>query len=278
MVRTKSKRVKGHRKVAPLSQLTGGPEQTGGALEEEGLDLHREISVCTDWADLLGAPPHNLVARQVRGLEVWLVRGLLSVDECAALMQRSEGHGFGPTDFVKSYRGNLRLTATDRGLSEAIWQRLRPLVPATLELKAPRPVTQESWWSSYPDVDGTWEARGLNECWRLAKYYPGDRFMCHCDGAFEKVAGSEMSMLTANIYLNTRFGGGSTRFYLSDDPHFEWRSDFGEPSFEVVPEVGLCLIFRQPPGRTYWHDGEELSSGRKYLLRSDVMYGKRRRA
>lgn len=247
-------------------------------MEEGGLDLQKEISVCTDWADLLGAPPRNLVARQVRGLEVWLVHGLLSADECAALTKHSERHGFGPTDFVKSYRGNLRLTTTDRGLSEAMWKRLKHLVPATLGLKAPSPVTEESWWSSYPDADGTWEACGLNECWRLAKYYPGDRFMCHCDGAFEKVAGSEMSMLTANIYLNTGFGGGNTRFYLSEDPYFEWRSDFGKPDFEVAPEAGLCLIFRQPPRRTYWHDGEELTFGQKYLLRSDIMYRKRRRA
>lgn len=277
-MRKKDKSVKGHHKFATSDRPTGGSEQAGATLEEECSDLHKEISVRTDWADLLGAPPRNLVATQIRGLEVWLVRGLLSADECAALMLRSEGHGFGPTDFVKSYRGNLRLTATDRGLSEAIWKRLRHLVPTPLVLKAPIPATEASWWSSYPEADGTWEACGLNECWRLAKYYPGDRFSCHCDGAFEKVAGSEMSMLTANIYLNTDFGGGNTRFYLSDDPYFEYQSDFGKPDFEIAPEAGLCLIFRQPPGHTYWHDGEEVSSGRKYLLRSDVMYRKCRGA
>lgn len=243
--------------------------------QEKIIDLEREISVSTDWSSLLGATPKGLVARQINGHEVWLVDGLLSADECDALISTSEHHGFGPTDFVKSYRGNLRLTAIDSGLAEAVWQRLSPLVPGTLRLKAPPLLTDESWWCHYPDADGTWDAAGLNECWRLAKYYPGDQFMCHCDGAFEKIIGSEMSMLTANIYLNSAFDGGKTRFYFSDDPYLEWRDDFGKPDFEIVPRKGLCLLFRQPPGRTYWHDGEAVFSGQKYLLRSDVMYRKR---
>jgi hypothetical protein len=131
------------------------------------------------------------------------------------------------------------------------------------------------WWEHYPRADGVWEASGLNDCWRLAKYYPGDQFAVHCDAAFERTAGSEMSMLTANIYLNEDFDGGRTRFFLNDDPQFEWRDDFGEADFSVLPKVGRCLLFRQPPGQSYWHEGEVLGSGRKYLLRSDVMYRKR---
>lgn len=242
------------------------------AQEDDKTDLPWEISVCTNWASLFGAPSRNLVAKQIRGHEVWLVDGLLSADECRALIARSEEHGFGPTDFVKSYRGNLRLTVTDSGLADVIWRRLRPLMPAKVRLKRPRSPGDGNWWSYYPKAGGTWEACGLNECWRLAKYYPGDQFQCHCDSAYEKTVGAEMSMFTANIYLNAGFSGGRTRFYLSDDPYFEWRSDFGDADFEVVPKAGRCLLFRQPPGHTYWHDGEELHSGKKYLLRSDVMY------
>ena len=42
----------------------------------------------------------------------------------------------------------------------------------------------------------------------------------------------------------------------------------------VVPAAGRCLLFRQPPGRSYYHDGEEVGSGCKYLFRTDVMYRK----
>mmetsp|Transcript_100571 Transcript_100571/g.313491 ORF Transcript_100571/g.313491 Transcript_100571/m.313491 type:complete len:293 (+) Transcript_100571:73-951(+) len=242
--------------------------------EDCSTDVPWELSATTQWASLLTSSPRNLVATRVPDHEVWLVDGLLTDHECRSLIAGSESHGYGPTDFVKSYRGNLRFTATDASLAEVIWQRLTPLVPAKLALQAPATWGDKHWWSSYPKSAGIWEACGLNECWRFAKYYPGDRFMCHCDFSFERVVGKEMSMLTANIYLNSGFGGGKTRFYLSDDPYFEWRSDFGKPYFEIAPKAGLCLLFRQPPGRSYWHDGEEISHGRKYLLRSDVMYRK----
>lgn len=248
-------------------------------LSGRSCDLEKEVSVKTDWARVLQArtPPASLQARQLHGEEAWLVEGLLSPEECQALIHKSEEHGFGPTDFVKSYRGNLRLTATDPGLAEAVWERLKALVPASFKLTTPAVLGDANWWSHYPDVDGIWDASGLNNCWRLAKYYPGDQFRCHCDGAFEKVAGAEMSMLSATIYLNDGFEGGRTRFYLTEDPYFEYQTHFGVPDFEVVPKAGSCLIFRQPPGKTYWHDGAKLRSGQKYLLRSDVMYSKRSR-
>jgi len=241
--------------------------------ENHNPDLPWEISVSTRWASLMTTSPRKLVATQIGCHEVWVVYGLLTAHECTSLIDRSESHGYGPTDFVKSYRGNLRLTATDASLAEVIWQRLQPLVPAKLALQAPEK-GNENWWSSYPKAEGNWKACGLNECWRFAKYKAGDRFMCHSDFPFERNAGREMSMLTANIYLNSEFSGGATRFYMSNDPYFEWSSDSGTPDFEIVPKAGLCLLFRQPPGHTYWHDGEEISSGCKYLLRSDVMYKK----
>ena len=69
-------------------------------------------------------------------------------------------------------------------------------------------------------------------------------------------------MYTVNIYLNGGFEGGRTRF----------RDANGIVEAAVIPSQGQCLIFRQPPSAAYRHDGEELLSGFKYLLRSDVMY------
>jgi len=59
--------------------------------------------------------------------------------------------------------------------------------------------------------------------------------------------------------------GGSTRFY--DINNTSQRVDF-----ECAPRAGEALIFRQPPAAQYYHDGEELRSGVKYLFRTDVMY------
>jgi hypothetical protein len=214
-------------------------------------DLLHEIEVKTEWASCLESLANwrgGRVPRQIQNHEVWLVDNVFSTHECASLLKQAESHGFGATNYPKSYRGNLRLIATDTSLTEAVWQRLRHLVPPTLIL----------------DGD-TWDSCGLNECWRLAKYYPGDRFGQHCDACFDR-SDDEMSMLTVNIYMNGGFEGGSTRFYFEDQ---------NKASFAVSPSPGLCLLFRQPPGKAYYHDGEELLSGVKYLFRSDVMYRRR---
>eukprot|EP00316_Scyphosphaera_apsteinii_P010015 CAMPEP_0119343922 /NCGR_PEP_ID=MMETSP1333-20130426/106705_1 /TAXON_ID=418940 /ORGANISM="Scyphosphaera apsteinii, Strain RCC1455" /LENGTH=248 /DNA_ID=CAMNT_0007356343 /DNA_START=18 /DNA_END=764 /DNA_ORIENTATION=+ len=241
--------------------------------------------------------------RSVGSHKIWLVDGLLSSDECARLLSCAETHGFGFTNYEHSYRGNLRLTTTDTSLAEAVWARIQPLVPHTLTLRKPECEAESAafWWDHYPYAEGEWEAYGLNECWRLAKYRTGDRFLCHCDEAYVASSPEEerrlddvaqMSMISLNIYMNGGFENGRTRFFLRDD----WwqqlepiRDDGGEiryhakengaaPDVTVVPAAGRCLLFQQPPGQCYYHDGEELGSGCKYLFRSDVMYRRKAEA
>jgi hypothetical protein len=55
------------------------------------------------------------------------------------------------------------------------------------------------------------------------------------------------------VYLNGGFSGGET--------------NFGE--VRVTPETGLGLLF----DHYLLHEGTAVISGRKYVLRSDVMYG-----
>jgi len=237
-----------------LPKIAGGDSVTGRPAEFPKGDLLHEIEVQTAWGGHLDGANGKLDSRRVSNHEVWLVDDLFSASECSALLKQAESHGFGTTNYPKQYRGNLRLQTTDHSLSEAVWRRLKPLVPDTLAL------------------DGeVWDACGLNECWRLAKYYPGDVFKGHCDASFART-NDEMSMLTVNIYMNGGFEGGRTRFYFEgQDTHSDKDS-----AFKVTPRTGLCLLFRQPPGQCYYHDGEELGSGLKYLFRSDVMYRRRK--
>jgi len=214
--------------------------------EFRGVDLPREVEVQTDWARLLerGAVPTG--GHRPDDREVLLVEGCFSPGECKALVAAAEQHGYGATNYPKAYRGNLRLSTTDEGLAVAVWRRLQPFVPATVER------------------DGqVWDVVGLNEFWRLSKYHPGDRFMRHVDAFFHRGHG-ETSMFTVNIYMNCNFEGGATRFYPDADSR--------EADITIRPQPGLCLLFRQPPQRAYYHDGEEVRSGQKYLFRSDVMY------
>lgn len=201
----------------------------------------------TDWAGIVrprraaAAPPLRASA-PVEGEEIYLVPGLFSPRECAALVRAAESFGFGATSYPKEYRGNLRLTTRDPALAAAAWARLAPLVPPTV-------------WEN----GRLFQAVGLNPLWRLAKYHPGDRFAPHVDAFFEDRHAK--SMFTVNVYMNEGFDGGKTSFLFDD-----------RPRLDVTPRTGLCLLFRQPHAAQYVHEGERLGSGLKYLFRTDVMY------
>jgi len=181
--------------------------------------------------------------------ELYLVSDVFSASECKALIAASEEVGYGYTNYPKHYRGNLRLITTDNTMTEVMYERLKDLVPQTVECEG-----------------CTWDIIGLNNCWRLAKYFPHDRFQRHCDAAYVH-SSSERSMFTVNIYMNGNFEGGKTRFYGGKNKQ--------TILYEAIPETGQCVIFRQPPGAAYSHDGEELRSNVKYLFRTDIMYRKR---
>ncbi|KAK7235842.1 prolyl 4-hydroxylase alpha subunit [Aureococcus anophagefferens] len=179
-----------------------------------------------------------------------LIDGLLARGECDALIAAAEAETFGSTGFPRQYRGNLRLITTDASLADALWARLRPLVPATVTHKG-----------------ATWDAYGCNERLRVARYETGDLFASHLDADYRRGDGS---MFTVNIYLNDVVDGGRTRFEGGE------RGRERLVNLAVAPAAGRAVVFAQPSaGRYLYHDGEPLGSGRKYLLRTDVMYRRR---
>lgn len=101
-----------------------------------------------------------------------------------------------------------------------------------------------------PSIPG-WRVAGLNERFRFYRYDPGQAFRWHRDGAFVRHM-KEESFLTFMVYLNDGFSGGATEF---EHTH-------------VVPRRGSALVFAHP----LRHQGAEVTSGTKYVLRSDVMY------
>lgn len=224
-----------------------------------------EIQVDSEWGRLLDTTPPRTACTPL-GHEgsiydmtpdtghpgVMLLTELFTTDECARLIHASESFGYGYTDYNKQYRGNTRLISTDHSLADAVWKRIKKHVPARLRMQ-----------SRCDDSDTEWEAVGLNERWRLAKYVPGDRFEMHCDAAYRRNADC-MSMFTVNAYMNSDFTGGATRFYQGRSAK--------TPQLSVAGAPGMCCVFRQPPGARYLHDGEEVTSGVKYLFRTDVMY------
>ena len=66
----------------------------------------------------------------------------------------------------------------------------------------------------------------------------------------------EQSLLTLMVYLCDDFTGGSTDF------------DTRRDDLRIAPRTGMALVFEHP----IRHQGAPVTRGRKYVLRTDVMY------
>jgi hypothetical protein len=125
----------------------------------------------------------------------------------------------------------------DVALATTLFERARPFLPPRMERRY---------------------LLGFNERFRFYRYDVGQAFRLHYDGSFERST-FEASCLTFMVYLNDGFTGGETAFYEHD----------GTPRVRVAPEQGMALVFEH----RQLHEGAPVESGRKYVLRTDVMYG-----
>jgi predicted 2-oxoglutarate/Fe(II)-dependent dioxygenase YbiX len=197
------------------------------------------------------SPP---LAREPGGIDApetcFLLRGLLSPAECAAIVAEATIAGFGRTgaDYPPSYRDNDRLVRDDPALAAALFARIRPWLPARIV-----------------DADGAvWVPVGLNERFRFCRYRDGQSFTVHRDGVFAR-SDRERSRLTCMIYLDdaARFEGGRTRFFASRAPGARLLG-------AIVPRAGTMVVF----DHDLWHDGEPVTRGEKHVMRSDVVFAR----
>jgi prolyl 4-hydroxylase len=169
--------------------------------------------------------------------------GFLSPAECDEHIRRSERLGY-------------EVSRIDTGRGMALDRDIRNNERVLLDDSA---LAGSLWARSrhyFPNRPGQWKPSGLNERFRYYKYERGSSFRWHRDGSFEK-SRNERSQLTFMIYLNDDFTGGET--------------DFGD--FSVVPSRGDALCFLH----SLTHEGQEVSRGIKYVLRTDVMYRRQSR-
>ena len=97
----------------------------------------------------------------------------------------------------------------------------------------------------------SWLPVSLNERFRIYRYDKFQTFHWHSDGRYTR-SEAEESRQTFMIYLNDDFEGGATSFQ----------------DFRVYPARGMALCF----DHALSHEGSVVTTGRKYVLRTDVMY------
>ena len=183
------------------------------------------------------------------GEQVFVIRDFLSPEECAEFVRVTEAVGYGPAPITTAggfvmapdVRNNERVMLDNFAWAEQLWARAKPLIPSPFK--------------------GS-EAVGLNERFRFYRYDKGHTFRPHTDGHFAR--NEDRSQFTFMVYLSGTCEGGETVIYFSDDGLT--LPDGAE--VRVKPETGLALVFFH----YLLHEGAPVTAGRKYVLRTDVMY------
>jgi hypothetical protein len=193
---------------------------------------------------------------------VKVLSNVLTADECAQLIAVSEAAGYEQAKvnmghkevLMTDVRNNDRCIIDSPVTMEFIWQRLLSVVGEDDNLLR----------AAFCGGGRQLHAVGLNERMRLLRYDPGTYFASHYDGSYQRPYGAgeragECSYVTFQLYLNEGFEGGATRLLNMRDE---------SEGFNVIPQTGSVLLFQHD----VYHEGSALIQGRKYALRTDVMF------
>ena len=173
--------------------------------------------------------------------EIFTIPDLLSKQECEHWIQASESLGYQAAS-INTETGPRR-KADVRNNDRVLFDNEPEAAKLWLRIA-----------DHVPPVVRSWKVRRLNERMRFYRYDVGQKFDWHADGSFHAENG-EQSFVTFMVYLNDDFKGGETAF---------------RKGIRIAPQQGMALLF------FHWlkHKGDEVDEGRKYVLRSDVMYAK----
>jgi len=168
---------------------------------------------------------------------------ILTPSECAELIAKIESlnptlatiNTATGTKVNTNVRNNERVIFDDQALADKLFQDAVEHLPA--------------------EFDGR-TICSANERFRCYRYKPGMKFAPHSDGSFVRNE-NEMSFYSYLVYLNDDFEGGETSF-------------FTKPEVVVKPVAGDAVLFQHP----LVHEGSVVTSGVKYVARTDIMYRK----
>lgn len=172
------------------------------------------------------------------GAGILTIKDFLTPEECSQFIKDSETRGYSEAA-IRTEDGE-RVYADARNNDRVIFDDA-DLAGRLFDRAMP----------ALPEELHGWKLHGFNERFRFYRYLEGQQFVWHKDGTVHLSETIE-SFLTFMVYLNQGFEGGST--------------DFGWES--VQPVQGMALVF---PHRLN-HQGAQVSSGVKYVLRTDVLY------
>ena len=184
----------------------------------------------------------------------FVIPSLFTQAESEALLNADIKNSFQKAiaNYPTYYRNNDRFVMDNEALAAQLFQKVNPYLPETIEIDSP-----------IQSENGTWQLKELNSRLRFCKYSANQYFHRHLDGVHYR-SDTVQSKLTFMIYLNsaTEFKGGRTLFFKTKETDEIWAS--------YIPKQGDLIVF----DHNVWHEGEVLSAGEKFVLRSDILYSR----
>lgn len=196
---------------------------------------------------------------------------VLSKSECQHLIDITESLEYLPDAAVslpRSIRHNHNVTwVVDEKTNDIIWRRCAPLMG---------------------DVKGIFsgkKALGLNARFRFYRYQKGDFFKPHTDGDWpgSRIVDRQLvtnaypdrwSQLSFLLFLSDDYEGGSTQFLINNPVAAQPGQQQNQGTrVNVKTAMGGALCFPHGMHPLHClHSSEEILSGTKYIIRSDVLF------
>ena len=193
---------------------------------------------------------------------------VLSPQEADNIVKIVEELGFhqdSPVSLPHNVRHNQNVNwVVSEGIDGVFWERSKHLVPEIVNDEA---------------------AKGINARFRFYRYDAGDYFKPHSDGAWpgsRVIDGNliadaypgQLSQYTYLIFLSDGYEGGRTQFMVSkEDPTKPATRQDDVNLVEIATPKGAVLCF--PHGHHplhCLHSSEQIRSGAKYIIRSDILF------
>lgn len=195
-----------------------------------------------DWSDFDGTKIKYKDV-DIDGL-AFTLDNVFTKEECNDIIKWSEGFGYVQAalghgnQVVSNVRKSDRCIIDSKEFANIIFERIERFLPT--------------------EFTGT-SLIEINERLRFLRYDEGGFFAKHADGWYERPDRTAKSKITIQFYLNEGFIGGETTFF---EKHNQ------KSKIPCKPKIGRILVFQH----NLIHEGSKLIKGRKYTIRSDVMY------
>uniref|UniRef100_A0A0G4I068 Fe2OG dioxygenase domain-containing protein n=1 Tax=Chromera velia CCMP2878 TaxID=1169474 RepID=A0A0G4I068_9ALVE len=207
--------------------------------------------------------------------DVFTLEGVLTPEECEFLRRRTDEIGYSFWDESEGAQSDFRsawtIEVTHQKLADAVWRRVRASVPSSIVIG-----DEESDPRWERELEGEWEAVGVNPVLLFARYRDGGHFGPHSDGC-TVIDVNHRSLFPFLIYLNTPEEGGETAVLHNEQRDVPIPKDAegrytAEEKFvyaRVRAQEGRGLVFFH----TQMHEGVPVAKGsEKYIIRTDIMY------